>query len=87
VRDYLEAVFAQTFDLVNSFSEDVQAQVLSETEVRQALEIEGMAKPGASDYLTPIYTGWTRLEALWHFSAGHLYWHGGEVRTILGLMN
>ena len=39
-----------------------------------------------TDDTIPIYSGWTRLEALYHFSTTHYYWHGGEIRTLEGIL-
>ncbi|MEO0561983.1 MAG: DinB family protein [Chloroflexota bacterium] len=86
LRDYWAAVIERTWHTVDTVTEVRLAEVLSEAEVRQVVIDEGVAPPNVQVEVIPIYTGWTRLEALYHFSMTHYYWHGGEVRTIEGVL-
>ena len=83
LQSYWDAVIKQTYAVVDALTEAQMDEVLSDEEVEQVMVFEGV---GAEVVGTNVpYAGWTRLEALFHFSVTHYYWHGGEVRTIEGL--
>ena len=85
LREYGRTVREYTLNALDQLTPERLDEVLSEEEVRHVLFVEGMALPAMTEAV-PIYTGWTRLEALYHFSVTHYYWHGGEVRTIEGVI-
>lgn len=85
LRAYWQAVVDDTMNAVGTLNVTQLDDVLSEDEVREVLFVEGVALPDMTEAV-PIYTGWTRLEALFHFSVTHYYWHGGEVRTLEGVL-
>jgi len=87
VRDYWHAVIEYVFAAVDRVPPETLDEVLSDEAVRVVLADEGVA-PSAQVVAetVPIYSGWTRLEALYHFSTTHYYWHGGEVRTLEGIL-
>jgi hypothetical protein len=85
LRTYFEDVSAQTIDLLDRLSPEQLDETLSTEEVREVMLVEGVAPSGLTMDAFP-YPGWTRLEALYHFSVTHYYWHGGEVRTIESLI-
>lgn len=85
LRLYQAAVAQHTFDLLETFTPELLDETLSQADVNHVLFQEGAAQAQSTDLLG-IYSGWTRLEALYHFSTTHYYWHGGEVRTIEGLL-
>lgn len=81
---YRDAVIQQTYDVVDALTEAQMDEILSDKEVEEVMVFEGV---GAESVGTNVpYVGWTRLEALFHFSVTHYYWHGGEVRTIESLL-
>ncbi len=86
VRAYWQAVIDYTMDALPRLAPEALDEVLSPEEVREVIAVEGVGHPRAIEAGIEVYTGWTRLEALYHFSTTHYYWHGGEVRTIEGLM-
>ncbi|MGJ3241027.1 MAG: DinB family protein [Anaerolineae bacterium] len=84
LQSYWDAVIEQTYAVVDALTEAQMDEILSDEEVEQVMVFEGV---GAESVGTNVpYSGWTRLEALFHFSVTHYYWHGGEVRTIEGLL-
>lgn len=86
VREYANAVKDYTMQAVDKLTPERLDEVLSVDEVRRVLFVENVALPDLNELLF-IYPGWTRLEALYHFSMTHYYWHGGEVRTIESILN
>lgn len=86
VRDYWNAVIAYVFAAVDTLSPETLDELLTDDEVRTVLSDEGVAPPRVLEETIPIYSGWTRLEALYHFSTTHYYWHGGEIRTLEGIL-
>lgn len=85
LRDYFTAVGARTLTLIDDIAPETFAQQLSADEVSHVLFQEHAALAQSTD-LVAIYSAFTRLEALYHFSMTHYFWHGGEVRTIQGMM-
>lgn len=86
-RRYLDAVGARTIEGLDTLDPERLDQVLTSDEIHHALQIEGIAPSDeVADATVDTYAGWSRLEALYHFSMTHYYWHGGEVRTIEGVM-
>lgn len=83
---YWQAVIDYTLSALDRLTPERLAEVLAPEEVRSVLVIEGVGHPRTQEEAIPIYTGWTRREALYHFSVTHYYWHGGEVRTIEPLL-
>lgn len=86
VWDYFKAVREYTYDAITRVTPEQLDEVLSRDEVNKVMRIEGVGLPIVLDEVENIYSGWTRLEALNHFSMTHYYWHGGEVRTIEGML-
>lgn len=86
LRDYHQAVIEHVFNLLNRVDPNVYDEVLTTTEVTNVLLAEEVAAASNGEYLIPIYSGWTRIEALYHFSVTHYYWHGGDVRTLETLL-
>jgi len=86
LRDYGARVREYVLASVDALAPERLDEFLSEEEVRQVLITEGVGVERIHESTVPIYTGWTRLEALYHFSTTHYYWHGGEVRTIEGIL-
>jgi hypothetical protein len=85
LHNYWHAVIDYTMTALNALTPEILDEVLTEDEVRHVLFTEGVALPEMTEAVS-IYSGWTRLEALYHFSVTHYYWHGGEVRTLEGMI-
>jgi len=86
VREYARAVHDYTYDLLTRVTPEQLDETLSRDEVQQVMGDEKAGLPVVLNEVLEIYSGWTRLEALFHFSVTHYYWHGGEVRTIEGML-
>ncbi len=84
LRNYWKAVVTNTLATVDTLTPEVLDEELTDEEVAQVMVTEGVGAPIVGTDVP--YSGWTRLEALFHFSVTHYYWHGGEVRTIEGLL-
>jgi len=84
LRGYWNAVISNTFSVLDELTPERLDETLSLEEVAQVMIMEKVSTKQAGTNVP--YAGWTRLEALFHFSMTHYYWHGGEVRTIEGLM-
>jgi len=84
VRDYRQAVMEHVYGLLPQLTPEQLDETLSDAEVEAVMVMEAVGAPITGTNVP--YAGWTRLEALYHFSMTHYYWHGGEVRTIEGLL-
>lgn len=85
VQGYFEAVRRYTLAALEKMNQERLNEVISRQEVESVLFQEHVALPSMTS-VVDIYTDWTRMEALYHFSLLHYYWHGGEVRTLESLM-
>lgn len=86
LRAYWQSVIEYTMSVLDRLTTEALDERLSTAEVRQVLVDEGVGHPNTAEEAIGIYSGWTRLEALYHFSVTHYYWHGGEVRTVEAMM-
>ncbi len=86
LRAYWQAVIDYTLGALDRLTPERLTEVLSPEEVQQVITDEGVGHAQTQQEAMGIYSGWTRREALYHFSLTHYYWHGGEVRTIEGMM-
>ncbi len=82
VREYIDTVRAYVYSALERITPDQLDETVSREDLLTIMGDEGAALPHIAPRLAYMFNGWTRLEALYHCSVTHYYWHGGEVQTI-----
>jgi|GEM_PF-518162 len=86
VQAYGDAVRAYVYEALAQITAEQLDETLSEDELLSIMRDEGAALPHIAPRLSGMFAGWTRLEALYHCSVTHYYWHGGEIQTIESML-